>query len=162
MYEDKKGHPLKLTVIGARDLRKADITGSSDPYVIMQVLRKDTNPSTIRVGNPEMQTKVIKKNLCPRWEQQFEIYFYDLGDMLSFQVLDKDTWKSDDMLGTGTLSCAQWGHPEGWHGEIKLAVKEGAPEAWLEIQVEALPQPEPVVIEDEGSGKKAKCNVCTI
>lgn len=132
--EDEEKPPLKLTIIGARNLRKAD-TGpfrSSDPYVIMQVEGR----------SEKFQTEVVKNNLNPEWNLDVEVKDYELGDDINFTLMDKDRITKDDFLGTARLSCAQWGHPDGFEGEVEIS--DGRPDSWLRVKVYPLPRkPDP-------------------
>lgn len=104
-------HDLVVEIIGCRDLRKADACMSSDPYCVMEVMGK---PST------RCQTKVIQKNLNPKWKEQFQISCVDIGDVLEFSVWDRDEDnESDDLLGRLNLRSEEF-LPNGFHGELQL------------------------------------------
>jgi len=78
---------LQIEMIGADNLRKADIMGLSDPYVV------------IKLGEKEVKTKVISNTLNPRWNEKFDILVHDkLAQVLLFRVFDEDV-ESDDPLG---------------------------------------------------------------
>lgn len=50
---------IKVKVVEAKDLKKSDLIGKSDPFVI------------ISVENERAQTKVISNNLNPVWNESF-------------------------------------------------------------------------------------------
>lgn len=84
---------LRVHLLEAENLIAKDnfmggmIKGKSDPYVV------------VRAGGKSVQTRVIKENLNPRWDQAFEILVTDVpGQDIEFQVFDKDIDK-DDFLG---------------------------------------------------------------
>jgi len=52
---------LRVHVFEARDLEKKDVTGKSDPYVIL------------KVGAQEFKTPVIKRDLNPQWDHYCEV-----------------------------------------------------------------------------------------
>lgn len=55
------------------------------------------------------ETRVVKKNLNPAWDQEFELRVLpgDLkSEVLSIQVWDKDLIGSDDLIGEATLPLA--------------------------------------------------------
>lgn len=52
---------LRVHVFEARDLEKKDVTGKSDPYVILNV------------GAQEFKTQVIKRDLNPQWDYYCEV-----------------------------------------------------------------------------------------
>ena len=78
---------LCLSVICARDLEAMDIGGSSDPYVIMAL------------GDYKLRSNVIKKNLNPKWDQNFELIVYDWSVPLQVSVWDNDALSADDVIG---------------------------------------------------------------
>lgn len=112
---------LRVYLLEAENLIAKDnfmggmIKGKSDPYVV------------VRAGGKSVQTRVIKENLNPRWDQAFEVlsptifistlgrfvsvhvmtshaFFLQIlvtdvpGQDIEFQVFDKDIDK-DDFLG---------------------------------------------------------------
>lgn len=52
---------MRVHVFEARDLEKKDVTGKSDPYVIL------------KVGAQEFKTPVIKRDLNPQWDHYCEV-----------------------------------------------------------------------------------------
>ena len=92
---------LKLEVVSASELKKADTFGKSDPYCV--VLSNDAI-----VG----KTPVVKKTLDPEWNEEFEITLKedDNGDVdiasesIRFEIFDKDIIGSHDFLGLYQIS----------------------------------------------------------
>eukprot|EP00611_Tribonema_gayanum_P017108 TRINITY_DN2965_c0_g1_i1.p1 TRINITY_DN2965_c0_g1~~TRINITY_DN2965_c0_g1_i1.p1 ORF type:complete len:919 (-),score=417.99 TRINITY_DN2965_c0_g1_i1:786-3542(-) len=79
---------LQLEVVGADNLRKADLMGKSDPYVV------------IKLGEEENKTSVINSNLNPRWGEKFDILVHDkASQVVTFDVYDEDLADNDDHLG---------------------------------------------------------------
>ncbi|XP_062955571.1 extended synaptotagmin-2 isoform X2 [Cynocephalus volans] len=85
---------LRIHFIEAQDLQGKDtylkglVKGKSDPYGI------------IRVGNQIFQSKVIKENLSPKWNEVFEALVYEHpGQELEIELFDEDPDK-DDFLGS--------------------------------------------------------------
>ncbi|CAI9598878.1 unnamed protein product [Staurois parvus] len=67
---------------------KGLIKGKSDPYGVL------------RIGNQVFQSKVIKENLNPKWNEVYEALIYEHpGEMLEIELFDEDTDK-DDFLGS--------------------------------------------------------------
>jgi len=126
-----------LTIISARGLRNADFIGKSDPYCICDI------PGRTDVS---MMTQVIENNLNPEWNHEAEIMGYRVEDDLTFTVKDKDTLKSDDVLGMVTLTCEQF-IEAGFEGELQLS-NAGNTEAFLKVKIEigekVEPEPEQV------------------
>lgn len=84
---------LRIHFIEAQDLMWKDtymkglVKGKSDPYGV------------IRIGNQVFQSKVIKENLNPKWNEVYEALIYEHpGLELEIELFDEDTDK-DDFLG---------------------------------------------------------------
>ena len=87
------GH-LKLKVIEARDL--PDMEG----FLSKMVNKKDvTDPFVeIKLGSAKLaKTKMILNSLCPVWNESFRIELCHFGDVLRFEVKDKDHVGADDI-----------------------------------------------------------------
>ncbi|KAH7353038.1 hypothetical protein KP509_19G076300 [Ceratopteris richardii] len=86
---------LYVKVVKARNLLAKDITGSSDPYVL------------VKVGNVSAKTRVIDKSLNPDWNQVFAFGKDKFqAPLLELIVKDKDTLK-DDFLGYFAFEIAE-------------------------------------------------------
>jgi len=119
-------HPkVRLTIVSARGLRNADFIGKSDPYCICDIPGR---------SDVSMMTEVIENNLNPEWNHEAEIINYRIEDDLTFTVKDKDSFKSDDLLGVVTLACEKF-IETGFEGELQLT-NAGNTEAFLKIKVE--------------------------
>ncbi|XP_058153603.1 extended synaptotagmin-2 isoform X1 [Dasypus novemcinctus] len=85
---------LRIHFLEAQDLQGKDtylkglVKGKSDPYGI------------IRVGNQIFQSKVMKENLSPKWNEVYEALVYEHpGQELEIELFDEDPDK-DDFLGS--------------------------------------------------------------
>jgi len=74
---------IKITVIRGESLLAADINGKSDPYVVLKWRDADKKS--------KQKTKVIHKNLNPRWDQTFTFPYSKNCTVLELSVWDKDT-----------------------------------------------------------------------
>ncbi|KAF4020513.1 hypothetical protein G4228_012193 [Cervus hanglu yarkandensis] len=90
----RKPGVLRIHFIEAQDLQGKDtylkglVKGKSDPYGV------------IRVGNQIFQSKVIKENLSPKWNEVYEALVYEHpGQELEIELFDEDPDK-DDFLGS--------------------------------------------------------------
>eukprot|EP00475_Leptophrys_vorax_P017073 TRINITY_DN2359_c0_g1_i1.p1 TRINITY_DN2359_c0_g1~~TRINITY_DN2359_c0_g1_i1.p1 ORF type:complete len:359 (-),score=100.27 TRINITY_DN2359_c0_g1_i1:224-1300(-) len=83
-----------IGIISAHNLRKADLLGKSDPYV------------KITVGNVTQQTRVIKRNLNPTWNEQF-VFNVDKACEVVFEVFDWDAHSKHDFLGSASVSYSE-------------------------------------------------------
>ncbi|PIA41396.1 hypothetical protein AQUCO_02200069v1 [Aquilegia coerulea] len=78
---------LWVRVLEARNLRAMDYSGSSDPYVRLQL------------GEKKFRTKVVKKSLNPSWGEDFCFQVNDLDEELLVNVKDEDKYFRNDLVG---------------------------------------------------------------
>ncbi|KAJ8961098.1 hypothetical protein NQ318_008774, partial [Aromia moschata] len=100
---------LRVHVFEAKNLERKDVTGKSDPYVILNV------------GAQECRTHVIKRELNPKWDYWCEFIILDaFAQHLQFKVFDQDDLNEDDFLGSGVV-------------EIHSVIKEGETDKWFQL-----------------------------
>eukprot|EP00292_Cryptomonas_paramecium_P021307 CAMPEP_0113670390 /NCGR_PEP_ID=MMETSP0038_2-20120614/5113_1 /TAXON_ID=2898 /ORGANISM="Cryptomonas paramecium" /LENGTH=158 /DNA_ID=CAMNT_0000586407 /DNA_START=25 /DNA_END=498 /DNA_ORIENTATION=- /assembly_acc=CAM_ASM_000170 len=113
---------LKLDVVEAKDLRNKDWFSSSDPYV------------KITLGNSSQHFKTkVASGQNVRFEESFSFNIRDDNKTLHFEVMDKDTFTSDDTMGRAQLELASFlsGQPrDSW---VPLNSKSGAPAGQLRV-----------------------------
>ena len=81
---------VRLTLHRAEQLEKKDVTGKSDPYLVLSY-------NHIRVG----ETKVCKKSLEPLWEEEFSITIPEDGpELIELELFDKDKIGKDETMGS--------------------------------------------------------------
>ena len=90
---------LHIHVIEAKSLKAMDRNGKSDPYVTIQVGKLGKAKTD---KSRKCQSRVIKKNLNPAWDEHFELVALINEvetEVLSVQVWDKDLFGTDDAIG---------------------------------------------------------------
>jgi hypothetical protein len=81
---------LTVKVCQAKNLPAVDGTGkkaSSDPYVVLKTS-----------GGKKENTKTKKKDLNPKWQENFAMKIKDLSETLFLTVMDKDALSADDEM----------------------------------------------------------------
>ncbi|KAI1296773.1 Multiple C2 and transmembrane domain-containing protein 1 [Halotydeus destructor] len=84
---------VNVILVEGKNLPSKDENGLSDPYV------------KFRLGNEKYRSKVIPKELNPKWNEQFDLHtFPDQSKVLEVIVYDKDFHGKDDFIGKCTIN----------------------------------------------------------
>jgi len=91
---------LTVDVLQARSLASKDVTGFSDPYCKVRF----TDPNNEAKNNRNEHTKVVYKNINPKWNETFHFDFEELQQVstdaqVEFTIWDKDALGSDEFMG---------------------------------------------------------------
>ena len=93
---DSPNGKLKIKVIKAKELIKADLIGKSDPYAV------------IKYGEQQFQTDTVRNSREPKWDYELELNVPESHyTEVSFQVFDADKIGKDKSLGAVNISVAE-------------------------------------------------------
>jgi Ca2+-dependent lipid-binding protein len=85
---------LAITMYGAQGLKNPDkLAGSPDPYAVV----------SFNNGAPLAQTKIVKENANPKWNETKYAIVTSFNDSLTLQVFDYNEYRKDKELGTATF-----------------------------------------------------------
>jgi len=101
---------LLITVISARNLKKCDLNGKSDPFVV------------VKCNGIVAKTSVKLATLNPVWNETFEFPVTNGTDEISFKMWDLDQVMSNDALGKAKLTAKLLLE----HETVQLPMKKGA------------------------------------
>jgi len=101
---------LYVKVTEAKDLEKADFTGSSDPFCKVSAKKQSWS------------TKTIEKNTSPQWNEETSFVFFEKVEEITFEVFDWDKGSKHDSIGKATLNTSEFYKPgsKGFVGWVKL------------------------------------------
>lgn len=85
---------MAITLHGAQGLKNADkFAGTPDPYAIL----------AFNNGTPLAQTKTVKENANPKWNETKYVIVTSFNDTLTLQVFDFNEFRKDKELGTASF-----------------------------------------------------------
>ncbi|ERF72189.1 hypothetical protein EPUS_02981 [Endocarpon pusillum Z07020] len=130
---------VAVTIHGAHGLKNPDkFSGTPDPYTAVSLNSRES------LG----QTKTIKENANPRWNETLYIIITSFTDTLTMQVYDWNEFRKDKELGTATFALDQL-EQDTEHENLQLEVMaNGKPRGQLQADVRFFPVLEGRKLED--------------
>jgi len=120
---------LRVTIMRARWLRKADVSGKGHPYCVLEIHGKPRSRFT---------TQVIPGTSEPNWcEVCEEVIGWVPTDTLVFNIYDEDRFASDELLGKAVI-CGSQIYPDGFEGDLRLTETVEGNIAVLNVKCEVL------------------------
>ena len=104
---------LRVKVVSAHGIKGSDLSGLSDPYVVVKLHRVNESTAKIKAlavasgdafghhaGKDSFRTETVKKTLDPVWNETFEFERVDRGSesYVTFELWDHDMVGDDDLL----------------------------------------------------------------
>eukprot|EP01087_Luapelamoeba_hula_P009828 TRINITY_DN256_c1_g1_i2.p1 TRINITY_DN256_c1_g1~~TRINITY_DN256_c1_g1_i2.p1 ORF type:complete len:1622 (-),score=365.44 TRINITY_DN256_c1_g1_i2:37-4902(-) len=138
--KNKISAPIKIRVVAALNLKASDLSGSSDPYCIIEINGAGKKKmKKKKEGKKRLVTKTLKKTLNPMWDEEFDLQAEQMlvdihQDVVTFTVMDWDRIGAHDELGQASLSISELVQAktiEQWlpleTGEIKVVASYDCP-----------------------------------
>lgn len=126
------GGNLKVKVVSGRNLAVRDMV-TSDPYVVLSL------------GQQKVQTSVVKSNLNPDWNEEFQLKVPQLYGPLKLQVYDYDTFSADDIMGEAEVDIQPLMTAATAFGDTEL-LSDMQVGRWLKTSDNALVEDSPINI----------------
>ncbi|CAK9054451.1 unnamed protein product [Durusdinium trenchii] len=101
---------VDITILSAAGLPKADRTGHSDPYVVVEVPGKSRSKA---------KTTVAHYTENPVWNQPLVVRGWRRGEPLAISVVDADVMGADDQLAFVQVPSADL-FPHGFEGRLEM------------------------------------------
>jgi len=101
---------LNVRVVEAHHLASMERSGTSDPYV---VLKSSFNTQ-------KFKTKVMKKTLTPKWEQEFKFFTSKPEGSIHVQMFDKDLISKDQFMGEVKIQVSDFADGQNHENWYKL------------------------------------------
>lgn len=124
---------VDVTILSASGLPKADRTGHSDPYVVVQVPGKSRSKA---------KTTVVAATENPEFNQTVVVRGWRRGEPLIISVIDADVMGADDQLASVQVPSAAM-FPHGFEGRLEMrntwVLDKGMSEEYKEYNLSCRP-----------------------
>ncbi|KAK4129332.1 tricalbin [Parathielavia appendiculata] len=130
---------VAITLHGAQGLRNTDkFSGTPDPYAVV----------SINGRQPLAQTKVVKENANPRWNETHYVIVTSLNDALTLDIYDFNDIRKDKKLGSATFPLENLEEVYEHQNERLELTHDGKARGVLLCDVRFFPVLEPKKLED--------------
>ena len=132
---------LAITLYSANGLKPNDLFGSLDPYCMFKVGD---------IHNPELgRTTAIENSSNPKWNETHFVLLNNLNDILCFQIMDRNSGRSDAEVGVATLDLKEVEEGQNTiEGLSKVVLRSGKPVGEIKADIRYFPVSQPEKKED--------------
>jgi Ca2+-dependent lipid-binding protein len=121
---------VAITLHGAQGLRNPDnFSGTPDPYAVVSLNRRA----------PLAQTKTIKENANPRWNETHYVIVTSYNDSLDIEVFDWNEFRKDKELGVASFSLENLESVHDYENERLELTHDGKPRGVVNADIRFFP-----------------------
>jgi Ca2+-dependent lipid-binding protein len=130
---------VAITLHGAQGLKNSDkFSGTPDPYAVVSLNRRQ----------PLAQTKVIRENANPRWNETHYVIITSINDSLDIDIYDSNDIRKDKKLGSASFPLENLEEVYEHENERLELTHDGKARGVLLCDVRFFPVLEPTKLED--------------
>jgi Ca2+-dependent lipid-binding protein len=130
---------VAITLHGAHGLKNPDkFSGTPDPYAVVSLNRRQ----------PLAQTKVVKENADPRWNETHYVLITSFNDSLDIDVYDYNDIRKDKKLGSASFALENVEEIYEHENERLELTSDGKARGMLLCDIRFFPVLEPKKLED--------------
>lgn len=130
---------VAITLHGAQGLKNSDkFSGTPDPYAVVSLNRRQ----------PLAQTKVVKENANPRWNETHYVIITSFNDSLDVDIYDYNDIRKDKKLGSASFALENVEEVYEHENERLELTNDGKARGVLLADIRFFPVLEPQKLED--------------
>lgn len=130
---------VAITLHGAQGLKNPDnFSGTPDPYAVVSLNRRE----------PLAQTKTVKENANPRWNETLYVIVTSFNDSLDIQVYDYNEFRKDKELGVASFQLEKLESIHEFPNERLEVIHGGKPRGLVSLDLQFFPVLEPATLPD--------------
>jgi Ca2+-dependent lipid-binding protein len=121
---------MAITLHGAQGLKNADkFAGTPDPYAVV----------SFNSGAPLAQTKTVKENANPKWNETKYVIVTSFNDTLTLHVFDFNEFRKDKELGAASFPLERIREVTEYDNERLEVMSNGKPRGMLSADIRFFP-----------------------